>query len=198
MYSWRNTYLADWKRFTHTFPLKIKSEPRPWSPAVSFVSICCSFRWRASWSCFSSFSASYFMPGNKAFVYLWKTKIELDFLFSHFSFLCSYLLKGLWGDRHHPMLPQLIVCRGSSMGSLALAVLLKRSRSCKKLSSAQIKDGYTGSLTYMTSFYFKRNVKLTLKQKKVIFFRTIQQMCLFTLTLIVIVYLPKHFHLSQD
>lgn len=69
----------------------------------------------------------------QCWVYLWKINSKLC------SFLCSYLLRGLWGDRHHPMLPLLIVCRGFSMGSLAAVVLLKYMQS-EKISSAQIKD----------------------------------------------------------
>lgn len=52
-----------WKRTTKV-PLKIKAELWPCSAAFSFVSsIRCSSLWRASCSCFSSFSASYFIPG---------------------------------------------------------------------------------------------------------------------------------------
>lgn len=55
---------------THVPPTEkkneIKSEPVPCSAAFCFVSsMRCSSLWRASCSCLSSFSASYFIPGNK-------------------------------------------------------------------------------------------------------------------------------------
>lgn len=77
-------------RFTH-IPLKIEAEPWPCSAAFSFVSsIRCSSLWRASCSCLSSFSASYFIPGKKEvntndhrYAHIWNQwnvqKVKLEF-----------------------------------------------------------------------------------------------------------------------